>query len=77
MDIQLDFFLWKSITLMMAVRLELIEKRERQTMSIFFRQLFLSIVVLRMVECMPFFFDFQSFKTFDTVVCTGILFKLV
>lgn len=53
-DIQLDFFFRKSITLLMTVRLELIEKRERQAMCIFFRQLLISIVVLMMVECMPF-----------------------
>lgn len=77
MDIQLDFFLGGgSITLLITVRLELIEKLERQAMCIFFRHLLIIIVVLRMVECMPFFY-FQSFKTFDTVVCTEILFKFL
>lgn len=75
MDIQFDFW-GKGITLLMTVRLELIEKRERQAMCIFYRQLLITIVVLRMVECMPFL-DFQSFKTFDTVVCPGILFTFL
>lgn len=53
---------FSSITLLMNIKMVLIEKRKRQAMCIFFRQLLISVVVLRMVECMAAFFIFKVLR---------------